>query len=65
MSEETPQLSPEQSLAEQVANRRAARERIAALGHPLYPNRFYATHLVSDVAFRWGGADAASIEAEP
>ncbi len=65
MSEETPQPPPEQSLAEQVANRRAARERIAALGHPLYPNRFDATHLVSDVVSRWGGADAAAIEAEP
>jgi len=65
MSEESPQQTPEQSLAEQVANRRAARERIAALGHPLYPNRFDATHLVSDVVSRWGGSDAAAIEAEP
>ncbi|MCL4808066.1 MAG: lysine--tRNA ligase, partial [Thermoanaerobaculia bacterium] len=63
MSEENP--SPEQSLSEQVANRRAARERIAALGHPLHPNRFPATHLVSDVVERWGGSDAAAIEAEP
>lgn len=63
MSEETP--PPEQSLAEQVANRRASRERIAALGHPLYPNRFDATHLVSDVVGRWGGADAVALEAEP
>ena len=63
MSEET--QSPEQSLAEQVVNRRAARERIAALGHPLHPNRFPATHLVSDVVERWGGSDAAALEAEP
>ena len=63
MSEETP--SPEQSLSEQVANRRAARERIAALGHPLHPNRFPATHLVSDVVDRWGASDAAALEAEP
>jgi lysyl-tRNA synthetase class 2 len=63
MSEET--QSPEQSLAEQVVNRRAARERIAALGHPLHPNRFPATHLVSEVVERWGGSDAAALEAEP
>ena len=63
MSEET--QSPEQSLAEQVVNRRAARERIAALGHPLYPNRFPATHLVSDVVGKWGGSDAVALEAEP
>ncbi len=62
MSEET--SSPEQSLAEQVVNRRAARERIAALGHPLHPNRFPATHLVSDVVERWVGSDAAALEAE-
>ena len=63
MSEET--QSPEQSLAEQVVNRRAARDRIAALGHPLHPSRFPATHLVSDVVERWGGSDAAALEAEP
>jgi lysyl-tRNA synthetase class 2 len=62
MSEET--QSPEQSLAEQVVNRRAARERIAALGHLLHPNRFPATHLVSDVVERWAGSDAAALEAE-
>ena len=62
MSEET--QSPEQSLAEQVVNRRAARERIAALGHPLHPNRFPATHLVSDVVERWAGSDSAALEAE-
>ena len=63
MPEET--ASPEQSLAEQVGNRRASRERIAALGHPVYPNRYDATHLVSDVVARWGGSDAAALEAEP
>jgi lysyl-tRNA synthetase, class II len=63
MPEET--QSPEQSLAEQVVNRRAARERIAALGHPLHPSRFPATHLVSDVVERWGGSDAPALEAEP
>jgi lysyl-tRNA synthetase class 2 len=50
---------------EQIANRRAARARIAALGRPLYPNRFPATHLVSDVVARWGPLDAAALETEP
>ena len=63
MPEVTPQ-PPEQSLAEQVGNRRAARSRIVELGHPAYPNRFAATRLVSDVVARWGGSDAASLEAE-
>ena len=63
MSDETPQA--EISLPEQVANRRAARERIAALGRPLYPNRWDPTHLVSDVVARWGPRDAAALEAEP
>ncbi|HUM02417.1 MAG TPA: lysine--tRNA ligase [Thermoanaerobaculia bacterium] len=63
MSEETPPT--EASLAEQVANRRAARERIAKLGRPLYPNRWDPTHLVSDVVALWGPKDAAALEAEP
>ncbi len=63
MSDETPR--DEISLPEQVANRRAARERIAALGRPIYPNRWDPTHLVSDVVAVWGPKDAAAIEAEP
>jgi lysyl-tRNA synthetase class 2 len=63
MSEETPR--PEASLAEQVANRRASRERIARMGRPLYPNRWNPTHLVSDVVARWAQKDAAAIDAEP
>ena len=63
MSDETPQA--EVSLSEQIANRRAARERIAKLGRPLYPNRWDPTHLVSGVVARWGLADAAGLEAEP
>ncbi|MFI5180861.1 MAG: lysine--tRNA ligase [Thermoanaerobaculia bacterium] len=62
MSDETPRA--EISFPEQVANRRAARERIAKLGRPLYPNRWDPTHLVSDVVARWGSKDAAAIEAE-
>jgi lysyl-tRNA synthetase class 2 len=50
---------------EQIANRRAARARIAGLGRPLYPNRFPATHLVSDVVARWGPLDTAALETEP
>src|SRR6185295_6813061 len=50
---------------EQIANRYAARDRIAALGQPLYPNRFPVTHLVSDVVRVWSPRDAAGIEAEP
>jgi len=63
MSEETPPA--EVSLSEQVANRRAARDRIAKLGRILYPNRWDPTHLVSDVVARWGLKDAAALEAEP
>jgi len=63
MSEETPQ--GEISLSEQIANRRAARERIARLGRPLFPNRWDPTHLVSDVVALWGPKDAAALEAEP
>jgi lysyl-tRNA synthetase class 2 len=57
--------TPETNVPEQIANRRAARERIAALGRPLYPNRWDPTHLVSDVVARWSGKDAAALEAEP
>ena len=64
MPEDTSQ-QPEQSLAEQVGNRRAARSRIVDLGHPAYPNRFAATSLVSDVVARWSGSDSAALEAEP
>jgi lysyl-tRNA synthetase class 2 len=49
---------------EQVANRRASRARIAA-SRAVYPNRFPATHLVSDVVGRWGPLDAAALETEP
>ncbi len=57
--------TPELTVPEQIANRRAARERIAALGRPLYPNRWNPTHLVSDVVARWGTRGAAELEAEP
>jgi lysyl-tRNA synthetase class 2 len=63
MSDETPRS--EISLPEQIANRRASRERIARLGRPVYPNRWNPTHLVSDVVSRWGPKDAAALEAEP
>ncbi len=59
------QKAPEADVPEQIANRRAARERIAALGRPLYPNRWDPTHLVSDVVARWSAKDAAALEAEP
>ena len=61
---EEPQV-PGADVPEQIANRRAARERIGALGRPLYPNRWDPTHLVSDVVARWSGKDAAALEAEP
>jgi lysyl-tRNA synthetase class 2 len=57
--------SPEPDVPEQIANRRAARERIGALGRPLYPNRWDPTHLVSDVVARWSAKDAGALEAEP
>ncbi len=63
MSEPAPPA--EESLPEQIANRRAARERIAALGVPTYPNRWDVTHLVSDVVARFGPLDAQAIEALP
>src|SRR5512135_2128761 len=55
--------SPEPDVPEQIANRRAARERVAALGRPLYPNRWAPPHLVSDVVARWSAKDAAALEA--
>ncbi|MEO8053844.1 MAG: lysine--tRNA ligase [Acidobacteriota bacterium] len=57
--------APEVDVPEQIANRRASRERIAGLGRPLYPNRWDPTHLVSDVVARWSAKDAAALEAEP
>ena len=57
--------TPELSVPEQIANRRAARERIGAMGRPLYPSRWSPTHLVSGVVSAWGSKDAAVIEAEP
>jgi lysyl-tRNA synthetase class 2 len=55
----------EGDLREQIANRRANRERIAKLGRPLYPNRWNPTHFVSDVVARWAHVDSAAIETEP
>jgi lysyl-tRNA synthetase, class II len=65
MSETEDRKTPEVDVPEQIANRRASRERIAALGRSLYPNRWDPTHLVSDVVARWSEKDAAAIEAEP
>jgi lysyl-tRNA synthetase class 2 len=65
MSEHEEPQPPGPDVPEQIANRRAARERIAALGRPLYPNRWDPTHLVSDVVARWSARDAAALEAEP
>jgi lysyl-tRNA synthetase class 2 len=48
---------------ELIANRRAARDRIAALGRPLYPNRYDLTHSVSEAVARFGPLDAAAIDA--
>ena len=50
----------EADLPEQIANRRANRERIARLGRTLYPNRWDPTHLVSDVVAAWSPLDAAT-----
>src|SRR5438552_216642 len=49
---------------ELIENRRAARARIGALGRPLYPNRFPATHVASEVVARWGPLDAEALERE-
>jgi lysyl-tRNA synthetase class 2 len=58
-----PPRGPE--LPEQIANRRASRARIAALGRALYPNRWDPTHLVSDVVANWSSRDAAALDATP
>ncbi|HSB64460.1 MAG TPA: lysine--tRNA ligase [Thermoanaerobaculia bacterium] len=60
-----PESSPELELPEQIANRRASRSRIAALGRALYPNRWDPTHLVSDVVAKWSSLDAAALDAIP
>ena len=67
---ETPKNAPpepprELELPEQIANRRASRARIAALGRALYPNRWDPTHLVSDVVAKWSSRDAAALDATP
>jgi lysyl-tRNA synthetase class 2 len=49
-------------LPEQIANRRTARARIAALGRAPYPNRWNPTHLVSEVVAKWSSADAAALD---
>jgi lysyl-tRNA synthetase class 2 len=48
-----------------MANRRASRARIAALGRGLYPNRWDPTQLVSDVVAKWSSLDAAALDATP
>jgi lysyl-tRNA synthetase class 2 len=58
-----PQKTPD--VPEQIANRRDARARIAALGRPIYPNRWDPTHLVSQVIAKWSSLDAAALEALP
>ena len=58
-------LEPQKTLdvPEQIANRRDARARIAALGRPTYPNRWDPTHLVFQVVAKWSSLDAAALEA--
>jgi lysyl-tRNA synthetase class 2 len=60
-----PEPPRELELPEQIANRRASRARIAALGRALYPNRWDPTHLVSDVVAKWSSQDAAALDATP
>ena len=60
-----PEPRRELELPEQIANRRASRARIAALGRALYPNRWDPTHLVSDVVAKWSSQDAAALDATP
>ncbi|HEX2798207.1 MAG TPA: amino acid--tRNA ligase-related protein, partial [Thermoanaerobaculia bacterium] len=60
-----PEPPRELELPEQIANRRASRARIAALGRVLYPNRWDPTHLVSDVVAKWSSQDAAALDATP
>ena len=68
---ETPKVSvpleppKTQDVPEQIANRRDARARIAALGRAVYPNRWDPTHLVSQVIAKWSSLDAAALEALP
>ncbi|MCM3877481.1 MAG: lysine--tRNA ligase [Thermoanaerobaculia bacterium] len=57
--------TPTPDVPEQIANRRDARARIAALGRPVYPNRWDGTHLVSQVIAKWSPLDAAALEALP
>jgi lysyl-tRNA synthetase class 2 len=64
--DDAPQELPKApDIPEQIANRRAARARIAALGRALYPNRWDPTHLVSDVVSKWSSEGAAALEAAP
>jgi lysyl-tRNA synthetase class 2 len=60
-----PEPPRELELPEQIANRRASRARIAALGRALYPNRWDPTHLVSDVVAKWSSQGAADLDAMP
>ncbi|MFI5198525.1 MAG: lysine--tRNA ligase [Thermoanaerobaculia bacterium] len=60
-----PQPPKALDLPEQIANRRAARSRIAALGRAPYPNRWNPTHLVSEVVAKWSSVDAAALDAIP
>ncbi len=60
-----PEPPRELELPEQIANRRASRARIAALGRALYPNRWDPTHLVSDVVAKWSSQDAATLDVTP
>jgi lysyl-tRNA synthetase class 2 len=50
---------------EQIAQRRAHLEAIAALGVPAYPHRFDLTDTVSALAARHGAATAAELDASP
>jgi lysyl-tRNA synthetase class 2 len=68
MAETPKDAAPPESrleLPEQIANRRASRARIAALGRPLYPNRWNPTHLVSEIVAKWSSQDAAALDATP
>ncbi|MDL2717585.1 MAG: lysine--tRNA ligase [Acidobacteriota bacterium] len=58
-------MAEDPDVPEQIANRRDARTRIAALGRPIYPNRWDPTHLVSGVVARFSTLDAAALEALP
>ncbi len=58
-------VSPDPGVPEQIANRRDARARIAALGRSMYPNRWDPTHLVFQVIAKWSSLDAAALESLP